>query len=124
MLKKTIKYINYNGEEVSEDFYFNLTKTELDDMNASAEGGLDLMIQQIVDSKSVKKIWKLFKTIVLKAYGEKSSDGKHFNKSKKISKAFACTPAYDVLMQGFFNDDGTAAAEFMEGIVPTIEKKN
>ena len=80
MLKKTITYTDYNGVERKEDFYFNLTKAELMEMEMSTKGGLAEMIQRVVDSKDVPEIIKIFKELVLKAYGEKSPDGKRFIK--------------------------------------------
>ena len=35
MVKKTIKYSDYNGNEIEEDFYFNLSKVELLEMEMS-----------------------------------------------------------------------------------------
>ena len=83
MLKKTITYTDYNGVERKEDFYFNLTKAELMEMEMSTEGGLAERIQKVVDTKDVPSIIKIFKDLVLKAYGEKSADGKRFIKIKR-----------------------------------------
>ena len=127
MLKKTIKYEDYNGVEREEDFYFNLTKAELMAMEMSTTGGLAEMIQNIVKSNDAPSIIKVFKDLVLKAYGEKSADGKHFvkidNNGVPLSRAFSQTEAYSVLfMELAMNAD--AAADFVNGIVPQdIEKK-
>lgn len=117
MLKKTITYEDFNGEERTEDFYFNLTKAELMEMNLTTEGGLDKLIEKIVNTKDVPQIIKIFKEIVLKAYGEKSGDGKRFIKSEEISTAFAQTNAYsDLFMSLATNDE--EAVKFINGIVP------
>ena len=76
MLKKTINYVDYNGVERKEDFYFNLTKAEVTEMELSVDGGLSQMIEQLVNAKDNKQIIALFKEIILKAYGEKSADGR------------------------------------------------
>ena len=102
MLKKTIKYVDYNGVERCEDFYFNLSKAEVTEMQVSEEGGYDQMLQRIVDAKDNKEIFKHFKAIILKAYGEKSQDGRRFIKSEELSEEFA----------------QTEAAEFVNGIIP------
>ena len=75
MLKKTITYVDYNGEERKEDFYFNLSKAEVMEMELSTTGGLAEMIQRIVAAKDAPAIIKIFKDLVRKAYGEKSPDG-------------------------------------------------
>ena len=97
MLKKTIQYVDYNGVERKEDFYFNLSKAEVTEMELSVDGGLANMLEQIVNSKDNKRIVELFKNIILKAYGEKSPDGRRFMKSEEISQAFAETEAYSEL---------------------------
>ena len=117
MLKKTVTYIDFNDVERTEDFYFNLTEAEITDMNLDENGGLAEKLQKIVDSKDVKTIKDYFKWIVLKAYGEKSEDGRRFMKSEEITKAFEETQAYsDIWMELATND--SAAAEFVNGIMP------
>lgn len=117
MLKKTITYTDYNGVEVTEDFYFNLSKAELMEMQLETEGGLGENIQKIVSAKNVPEIVKVFKRLVLKAYGVKSPDGKYFEKSDEISKKFASTEAYSTLFMELATD-ADAASAFIQGIMP------
>lgn len=117
MLKKTITYTDYNGVERKEDFYFNLSKAELMEMELGTTGGFAEMIQKIVDAKEASRIVKVFKDMVLKAYGVKSDDGKRFIKSKELSDAFAQTEAYSILFMELATDD-KAGAEFVNGIMP------
>ena len=105
MLKKTITYTDYNGE--------------LMEMEMSTEGGLAERIQKVVDTKDVPSIIKIFKDLVLKAYGEKSADGKRFIKSKELSEAFAQTEAYSILFMELASD-ADEASKFINGIVPTM----
>ncbi len=97
MLKKTITYIDYNGVERTEDFYFNLNKSEILEMEMGTTGGFVEMVQKIVAAKDAPAIIAIFKDLILKAYGEKSLDGKRFVKSKELSDAFAQTEAYSQL---------------------------
>ena len=122
MLKKTITYTNYNGVECTEDFYFNLTKAEIMEMELSTSGGLAEMIQKIVAAQDAPAIIKIFKELVLKAYGEQSPDGKRFIKSEEISKAFSQTEAYSILFMELATD-ADAASAFVNGIVPAIDKQ-
>lgn len=122
MLKKTITYTDYNGIERTENFYFNLSKAEIMEMEMSTSGGLAEMIQNIVAAQDAPAIIKIFKDLVLKAYGEKSPDGKRFIKSEEISTAFSQTEAYSIIfMELATNAD--AAAEFVNGIIPEVDKK-
>ena len=117
MLKKTITYTDYNGVERKEDFYFNLTKAELMEMQLSTTGGLSEMMEKVIDAKDLPTIIKMFKELILKAYGEKSDDGRKFVKSEAISVAFSQTEAYSQLFMDLATD-ADAAAKFVNGIVP------
>ena len=122
MLKKTITYTDFNGMERSEDFYFNLTKAEIMEMEMSTVGGLSEMIQRIIAAQDTPSIIKIFKDLVLKSYGEKSADGKRFIKTPEITEAFSQTEAYSVLfMELATNAD--AAAAFVNGIIPKTNGK-
>lgn len=122
MLKKTITYEDYNGVERKEDFWFNLSKAEVMKMELSVNGGMAAMLTKIVDKKDGPVIMKTFEDIILQAYGEKSDDGKQFCKSQEISRAFSQTEAYSQLFMELMTDS-TAAAAFVNGIMPTGDKK-
>lgn len=117
MLKKTITYTDYNGVERTEDFYFNLSKAELAEMELGTAGGYAGMIQAIIDAKDQPSLVKIFKELILKAYGEKTPDGKRFVKGREVSEAFEQTEAYSSLFIELASDD-VAAAEFVNGIMP------
>ena len=117
MLKKTVTYVDYNGVERTEDFYFNLSKAEVAEMEMSVEGGFSKMLEEIVKSNDNVRIVELFKQMVLKAYGEKSADGKRFIKSKELSEAFSQTEAYSEIFMELALDEKAAAA-FVNGIMP------
>lgn len=120
MLKKTITYTDYNGNERTEDFYFNLTKAEINEMNLSTTGGLEQMIHEITSTMNVPKIAAIFKELILKAYGVKSPDGRRFIKSKALSEEFSQTEAYSELYMELLQDEtGAAANAFIDGILPS-----
>ena len=118
MLKKLIKYTDYDGRERSENFYFYMSKAELMEMELGTVGGMQNLIQLIIDKQDIPKIMEAFKTIILKAYGEKSPDGRRFIKSKELSEAFSQTEAYSNLYMELITD-ANAASAFINGIVPT-----
>ena len=118
MFKKTITYTDYNGSERTEDFYFNLSKAELMEMEMSMAGGMEAMLQKIIAAQDTSKIIEMFKKIILKAYGEKSDDGKRFIKSPELSKAFSETEAYSNFFVELAQDAGKAS-EFINGIIPS-----
>lgn len=119
MLKKTITYTDYDGNQRTEDFYFNLNKAELTQMELSHDGGLVKTINKIVATQDAKRIVEIFKDLILKAYGEKSPDGKRFIKSSELQDGFAQTEAYsELFMELATNAD--AAASFVNGITPPV----
>jgi len=123
MLKKTITYTDYDGNRRSEDFYFNLTKSEITEMELGINGGLDAMLDRVIQKRDGSVIIKVFKEILLKAYGEKSLDGRKFEKSEKISDDFYHTGAYDTLFMELVTDAKKAAA-FVKAIMPADMQKD
>jgi len=124
MLKKTIKYTDYNGQEREEDFYFDFSPAEITEMELSTEGGMSNFIKKISDTKDLPSLIKLFKELILKSYGEKSADGRRFIKDEQLSKEFSQTPAYSILFMELATDEEAASA-FVNGIIPqeAIEKQ-
>ena len=120
MIKKTLTYTDYDGNERTEDFYFNLSKAELMEMDFSASGGMEKMIKRIVDAQDTKRIIEVFKDIILKSYGEKSADGRRFIKvsdGRRLAEDFAQTEAYSELFMELATND-KAATEFINGVIP------
>lgn len=117
MLKKTIKYVDYNGETREEDFYFNLSRAEVTEMELSKEGGMSEYIKKISAAQDAPELIKLFKEIIMKSYGEKSLDGKRFIKNKDLTEAFMQTEAYSELFVELASN-ADEAVKFMNGIMP------
>lgn len=121
MLKKTISYEDYNGVERKEDFYFNLSKAEVLEMEASYVGGFAGMVEKIIAAEDNETIFKVFKDMVLKAYGERTLDGKRFRKvddnGRPLWIAFSETEAYSNLIMELATNTASAV-EFVNGILP------
>ena len=117
MLKKAITYTDYNGVVRTEDFYFNLSRAEVTELQLSEKGGYDKMIENIVNAEDNKAIFENFKKIILKSYGVKSEDGRRFIKSEQLSEEFSQTEAFVELIFGLASDEN-AAAEFIKGVIP------
>lgn len=117
MLKKRIKFEDFNGEEREEDFYFNLTKSELVKWDLGTTGGLEALIKKIVDTKDTRSLLKIFDDIIGMAYGVRSDDGKRFIKSAELTEEFRQTNAYDVMFMEFMQDPDKYN-EFLKGVIP------
>ena len=123
MYAKTMTYTDYDGEERTETFYFNLTKAEIAEMELSSTGGLEQTIKEIIAAKDNAKLVQLFKGLVLKAYGVKSPDGRRFIKNDELREEFSQTEAYSDLFMELVSDAG-AAADFINKITPNVPGKD
>lgn len=117
MLKKTISYVDYNGTKRTEDFYFNLTKAEISEMELEIPGGMSEMLKRITAAQDTPTLVKIFKDLILRSYGVKSDDGRRFVKSQQLKEEFSQTEAYsELFMELATNAD--AASAFINGIIP------
>ena len=117
MLKKVIKYTDYNGVEREEEKYFNFNKAELMEMELTTVGGLSGLIDKIIKTKDYPTLVKMFKGLILDSYGEKSADGIQFEKSDSIRKRFEQSEAYSELFMELATNS-ESAADFVNGIIP------
>lgn len=117
MLKKTITYTDFNGNERTEDFYFNLTKADVTKMEMSVNGGYSAMLRRVSNSQDAPVIRDTFERFIIDSYGEKSPDGREFYKSEEITKKFMATEAYSILFMELCTNS-KAAADFVKGVLP------
>ena len=118
MYKKTMDYIDFDGNQRTEEFYFNLTKAEIQKMAYSVDGGLDTLIKKIIQTRDYKKLIEIIEDIICRSYGEKSLDGRRFVKTPEILEQFTQTQAYSDLYMELASDD-KKLTEFIEGIIPS-----
>lgn len=117
MLKKTITFEDYNGKQLTEDFYFNLSKAEIAEMELSQDGGLTEYLQKIVSENDGAKLVAMFKELLTKSVGRRSEDGRNFIKNQKIVDDFIQSNAYSELFVELATNADQASA-FVRGIVP------
>lgn len=123
MRKEIITYTDFNDVERTEEHYFNISKSEIADMEMSANGGYSELLKRLVQTEDRPALSKIFKDFILKAYGIKSVDGKRFEKSEEISTAFSQTGAYDALYIKLLSDT-KFAIDFVNSVFPAeIQKK-
>ena len=125
MIKKTVTYTDFNGNERTEDFYFHLTEQELTEWEMSVDGGLSGVLVRIVNSRDDKKLIELFKDLLIRSYGVKTPDGRGFIKNEEVLNNFIYTQAFSDIYMELATDD-KAASEFVNGIIPAslAEKAN
>lgn len=117
MLKRVIQYEDFDGETQTEVFWFNMSKSELAEMEVVTEGGMTNFLKRLLETDDKIQIMKIFRELIGKSYGVRSDDGKRFFKSEDLSREFMATAAADELIYQLMSDP-TGAAEFFKGVVP------
>lgn len=117
MLKREIKYEDFDGNQTSEIFYFNLSKPELIELEVEYKQGFGKILESIVETKDNKELIAKFKQIILMSYGKKSDDGKRFIKSDQLREEFSQSAAYNELFMELATNDN-AAVIFLTGVLP------
>ena len=117
MFKKIISYVDYDGVERTESFYFNLSKPEMIMLESTTPGGYTAMLQRIIDSKDNAALMNAFTDLIKRSYGIKSEDGKRFIKNDQIAEDFLNSAAYEQMFLEFFTTEN-AASDFVKGIMP------
>jgi hypothetical protein len=117
MLKHTITYEDVHGDEITEDFYFNINEAEMIELEVEHKEGMYAWLDRIVKSEDRKTLVSEFKKIILAAYGVKSEDGKRFIKNDEVREAFVQTDAYSKLFMQLATD-AEFGATFVKGVLP------
>ena len=117
MYKTKIDYTDYEGNERSEEYYFNLNKAELVEMNYSMKGGMQEWLEETIRTEDNQRIVELLKQLITKSFGRKSPDGKRFIKSKEETEEFMQSEAYSTLFMRLATNENEMTA-FINGIVP------
>lgn len=120
MVKKTLTFNDYEGNEVTKDFYFNISKMEFRELDRHIPGGLQNMIDQIRTEKDQDRMLDLMSILILSSYGEKAEDGRFVKEDawgRKLSSFFKISEAWDVLFMNLLQNE-QELNEFLTGIVP------
>lgn len=120
MVKKTVTFPDFEGKEVTKDFYFNLSKMEFRVLDRKIPGGLQNMIDQILKEKDEDRLIDLLDILILESYGEKAEDGRFVKEDRygrRLSSFFKISEAWDVLFMNLVSNE-KELHEFLMGIVP------
>ena len=120
MVKKTVTFNDFEGNEITKDFYFNLTKAEVRELDRRIPSGLENLIETIKQEKDVSRMVDLLNILILESYGEKAEDGrfvKEDSRGRRLSSYFKVSEAWDVLFMNLIENENELN-EFLIGIVP------
>ncbi len=118
MLKQTVTYTDFDGNDCEEDLYFNLTQSELVELQASRNGGLVAHLTSVMEAQNGQIIMDTFKWLIQKTYGQRSADGKRFIKTPELAAEFMQTMAYDAFFMKLMTSGAQGAADFINGVIP------
>lgn len=119
MFTRTITYRKLNGDQVTKDFYFNLSVDEaIEEELEYGKEGLEGHLKKVLEANDGKELYRIFKRLILKSYGERHEDGERFVKSDELSEAFTQTDAFSVFIMDL-TVDTKLATDFFNGIIPT-----
>ena len=131
MIKESITYTDFDGETVTEELNFHLSKLELtelatelpdgvaDDLNANSSP--QEIVAIVVEKLGQKGIIEFIKKLILKSYGIRKTgqDGKtRFLKTAEITEDFASSVAFQDFVMKLVEDDD-AANKFFNGVIPS-----
>lgn len=118
MLVKKINYTDYDGNERSEEFYFNLNESEvIKFLITPGDYTLDKLVERLTKERNGQKTMEIFEELIHRSYGVKSLDGRKFVKNDQVWEDFYQTEAYNQLFKELVTDAKKAAA-FVNGIIP------
>ena len=120
MVRKTITYTDFDGREITKDFYFNLSKMEFRRLDRKIPGGLNNMVEQIRQEKDEDRLIDLLDILILESYGEKAEDGRFVKEDaygRRLSSFFKISEAWDLMFMDLVQNE-KELNEFLTGIVP------
>lgn len=119
MLKKTIEFVDYDGNKRKEDHYFYLNKAEVIKwLTTTGDYTLDKVLDRLSTERNGQKIMAIFEELIHLSYGRKSLDGRRFEKSEEIWEDFHQTEAFSNLFIELVTD-ARKAADFVNQIIPS-----
>lgn len=116
MHKQPITYVDFNGTERTEDFYFHLSTPEVVRLEAEVGTSLEDHTKTLAQNGEAQPLLQFLEKVILMSYGVKSTDGRSFKKSPEIRQEFEYSQAYAEFFEQIIKDP-SLARKFAEGIV-------
>lgn len=117
MIKKTVTYMDYDGNSQTDVLYFNLTKAELGKLQMKMDGKFIDHLQLLIEKKHIEALYDFFYNLLLDSYGEKDASGKKFNKTPEMRANFENSIAFSEALMDIISDKDKMA-EFTKGVLP------
>lgn len=126
MLEKKISYEDFNGNKVTETFYFHMSKDDVAEFKYRKDGS-DIVdvISRIMSTENVRGVLDILKELARAGVGRKGEiQGRSvFIKDQEAKDLLFYTDAYSELMMELI-ENPTAASDFIAGMLPKDMAKN
>lgn len=117
MITREVTYIDYNGDEQTEKYYFDLTVPEMLELSFSSAGDIQSTLERLSNSRKVGEIFNIIQTLIFKSVGVKSDDGKRFVKNEDVLNDFKQSRGYESFLMKMMQDTDYAS-KFIEQLIP------
>lgn len=117
MIVREIAYTDYNGDEQTEKYYFDLTVPEMLELSFSSAGDIQSTLERLSNSRKVGEIFNIIQTLIFKSVGVKSDDGKRFVKNEEVLNDFKQSRGYESFLMKMMQDTDYAS-KFIEQLIP------
>lgn len=119
MYTTSVAYEDFDGNKREEEFSFHLNRSELMDWLMVENGvTLDKVLTTMAKKEDIKAMAAQMRELLYRSYGEKSADGRKFDKSEETKKNFMDTEAFSVLHMKLITD-ANFAIEFITKVIPS-----
>lgn len=124
MLEHTITYDDFDGNERTDTFFFHLTPSSITEIamdvlgfDAPPDINVQKILERIIARGNASEILNTFKSLIEKAVGIKSEDGRRFIQTKEITDNFMQSNAFQELFMRLMQDE-KFRDDFFEGVLP------
>lgn len=117
MITREVTYTDYNGDEQTEKYYFDLTVPEMLELSFSSAGDIQSTLERLSNSRKVGEIFNIIQTLIFKSVGVKSDDGKRFVKNEEVLNDFKQSRGYESFLMKMMQDTDYAS-KFIEQLIP------
>lgn len=108
MFKHTVEYTDFNGNQRKDDLYFHLSLPEVTRITAEIGKDINEYIKELTDNKDLNELLKFIEMVMLNSYGQKTMDGRTFQKTPEIRHAFEHSQAYAEIFEQFMTNPDLA----------------
>lgn len=117
MVRREIKFTDFNGKSQTEVGYFNINKAELGKLQMRHNGTYLDYLKLLSERKKVEEMYNFVYELILDSYGEKDPEGRKFIKTPEMRTDFEQSLAFSEMIVDLVSNPDDLA-NFVKGIMP------